>query len=167
MEIQIQPLQDHHDIEAFACGSEALDLWLQRTAKQHLRKGISRTYVAIPDELPSQVWGFYSLTVGEAESPALPVSVAKGLPRKLPIVLLGRLGVSQGRQGQGIGSLLLVDAMQRTLRVSAEVGIAALLVDAKDRQAAAFYAHFGFQALPETPHRLVLPLGSITRQLAD
>jgi len=165
MEIQIQPLQDHHGIEAFTCGTEALDIWLQRMAKQHLRKGVSRTYVAIPDSIPSQICGFYSLTVGEAESPALPVSVAKGLPRKLPIVLLGRLGVSQEFQGQGIGSLLLVDAMQRTLRASAEVGIAAMLVDAKDDRAAAFYAYFGFQAFPETPHRLVLPLASIARQL--
>ena len=158
MEIQIQPLQGHHDTEAFTCGDDALDSWLRRTAKQHIRKGISRSFVAIEHDIPQRMLGFYSLTVGEAETGALPASVAKTLPRKIPIVLLGRLAVATSTPGQGIGGNLLVDALHRTVRVASEVGISAILVDAKNKSAETFYQHYGFQALPDSPHRLVLPL---------
>ena len=158
MEIQIQPLQSHHDTEAFSCGNTALDSWFRRTAKQHARKGVSRSYVAVDLEKPHHVLGFYSLTVGEAQTETLPAAVAKTLPRKIPIVLLGRLAVAVNAQGQGIGAHLLVDALRRTVRVASEVGISAILVDAKDQKAAAFYQHFGFQTLPDSPHRLVLLL---------
>lgn len=104
--------------------------------------------------------GFYSLTVGEAETGALPASIAKTLPRKIPIVLLGRLAVATSAQGQGIGAHLLVDALHRSVRVAAEVGISAIPVDAKNESAEAFYQHFGFQTLPDSPHRLVLPIGT-------
>ncbi len=158
MAIQIQPLQSHHDTEAFTCGDDALDNWLRRTAKQHIRKGISRSFVAIEPDRPQRVIGFYSLTVGEAETGALPATIAKTLPRRIPIVLLGRLAVATSAQGQGIGAHLLVDALHRTVRVAVEVGISAILVDAKDESAVAFYQHFGFQTLPDSQHRLVLPI---------
>jgi len=158
MGIQIHSLQSHHDTEAFSCGDDALDNWFRRTAGQHIRKGISRTYVAVAPEHPQQVLGFYSLTVGEAETGALPAALAKTLPRKIPIVLLGRLGVAARAQGSGIGGLLLVDALRRTVRVASEVGISAILVEAKNQKAVSFYQHFGFLTLPDSPQRLVLPV---------
>lgn len=158
MEIQIHPLQEHHNTEAFTCGEDTLDSWLRRTAKQHVRKGISRSFVAVEQDNPQRVLGFYSLTVGEAETGTLPAAVAKALPRKIPIVLLGRLAVATSTQGQGIGGHLLIDALRRTVKVASEVGISAILVDAKNKSAEAFYQHYGFQTLPDSPHRLVLPL---------
>ena len=162
MEIQIQALlvQGIHDTEAFTCGDDALDSWLRRTAKQHVRKGISRSFVAVEQDNPRRVLGFYSLTVGQAETGTLPASVAKTLPRKIPIVLLGRLAVATSAQGQGIGGYLLVDALHRTVRVASDVGISAILVDAKNKRAETFYQHYGFQTLPDSPHRLVLPLNT-------
>jgi predicted N-acetyltransferase YhbS len=70
--------------------------------------------------------------------------------------LLGRLAVSVDRHGQGIGGLLLVDALRRVVGVATQVGISAILVDAKDRKATEFYEHFGFQRLPDSRHKLVL-----------
>ena len=158
MEIQIQPLQGHHDTDAFTCGDDVLDGWIHRTAKQHIRKGISRSFVAIEQDNPQKILGFYSLTVGEAETAGLPASVAKTLPRKIPIVLLGRLAVAIDAQGQGMGGHLLINALNRTVRVAADVGISAILVDAKNKRAETFYQHYGFQTLPDSPHRLVLPI---------
>jgi GNAT superfamily N-acetyltransferase len=158
MMIQIQPLQSGHDTEAFTSGNVELDNYFRRTARQHERKGISRCFVANDSDCPGKILGFYSLTVGEAETTKLPAAVTKNLPRKIPIVLLGRLAVAIQAQGQGIGGHLLVDALQRTVRVASEVGISVILVDAKDQKAVEFYQHFGFLSLPDTPHRLVLPL---------
>jgi GNAT superfamily N-acetyltransferase len=154
--MEIHPLQSHHDTEAFCCGNDAFDKWLQRIAKQHLSKGISRTYVVEDPERPGTVQGFYSLTVGEAQTASMPATLAKALPRKIPIVLLARLGVDTRAQGQGLGALLLIDALLRTVRVAKEVGIVAIMVDAKDARSASFYQHFGFAPLPDSPHQWVL-----------
>lgn len=162
MQIRIEPLRADHGTEGFSCGNAALDDWFRRTARQHLRKGISRTYVAIDDET-GHLLGFYSLTVGEAESGTFPAAAAKGLPRKLPIALLGRLAVSSSMQGRGIGGMLLVDALQRIVGVATQVGIAAILVDAKDRKAAEFYRHHGFEKLPDAPNKLVLLVRTAAR----
>lgn len=156
--MKILPLQSHHNIETFSCGNDALDNWFHRIAKQHVRKGISRTYVAENPNDPTIAQGFYSLTVGEAETAVLPAAAAKSLPQKIPIVLLGRLGVDTRAQDQGIGELLLIDALARSVRVANQVGIAAILVDAKDDKAVSFYKHFGFLPFPEFPHRLVMTI---------
>lgn len=160
MEIQIQSLQGYHDTEAFSCGNRELDRWFHQTAKQHGRKGVSRSFVAVENVNIEKVIGFYSLTVGEAETKTLPAAVAKTLPRKIPVVLIGRLAVGADLQGRGLGGILLVDALRRTVRVASEVGIAAILVDAKDNKAAEFYQHFGFQPLPDSPTRLVLAIAT-------
>jgi GNAT superfamily N-acetyltransferase len=156
----MEPFQAHHDTESFRCGDDALDGWLRKIAKQHLRKGISRSFVAVEANDPRRVLGFYSLTVGEADADALPVAIAKKLPRKIPVVLIGRLGVLIEAQGRGIGGYLLVDALHRAVRVSSEVGIAAILVDAKNENAESFYRHYGFLQLPDKPRRLILPIGT-------
>lgn len=156
MTIRIQALQVHHDTESFQCGSAPLDDWLRRVARQHGGKGVSRTFVAVDPDMPDSILGFYSLTVGTAEGASLPPQLAKRLPKKIPIVLIGRLATAEPVRGAGIGGLLLIDALRRTVRVASEVGIAAILVDAKDQNAARFYEHFGFQPLPDAKDRLVL-----------
>jgi predicted GNAT family N-acyltransferase len=154
--IAFTPLHDEHDIEAFQSGVEPLDNWLRRIAKQHIAKGVSRTYVAVEIDHPAKVLGYYSLTAGEAVSDAWPEEMIKKMPRKLPIVLIGRLACDHRARGQGLGGLLLFDAIQRIVRVSVEIGVALIVVDAKDNQAAAFYEHFGFVPFPDQPMRLAM-----------
>lgn len=162
-QIQFQALQDQHDTEGFACGVDALDQWLKRIARQHISKGVSRTFVAVDPASPERILGYYSLTVAEIDTDKLPKDVAKKLPRRVPLVLIGRLANSLTTRGQGIGALLLVDALRRIVEVSNNVGVTLILVDAKDEAAANFYRHFGFVSLPETPHRLALTVATAQR----
>jgi hypothetical protein len=53
----------------------------------------------------------------------------------------------------------LADALDRSVR--SEIAAYALMVDAKDRSAAAFYRHHGFIALPDSPTTLFLPLATV------
>jgi ribosomal protein S18 acetylase RimI-like enzyme len=71
-------------------------------------------------------------------------------------VKLGRLAVASHYQGQGLGGILLADALMRASR--AELGIFAMLVDAKDEAAQRFYEHYGFTPLPGATRRLCLPI---------
>src|SRR5690348_15086819 len=159
--LTIQSLTGSHNRSDFDCGKPALNEWLLRTARQHQEKGISQTFVAVEASSPTKVLGFYALSACEVVTEELPDEVAKKLPRKMPAVKLGRLAVDRAVQGQGLGELLLMDAIHRTCNVREHIGAFALFVDAKDDEAAAFYAKYGFIALPDASSTLVLPLKRI------
>ena len=156
--LSIQPLTGRHERSAFESGNAQLDAWLRQTAQQHQKRGISKTFVAVASDAPSRILGYYALTACEVLTEDLPEDLAKKLPRQVPGVRLGRLAVGRSVQGQGLGELLLVDAITRTQLVLEHVGVHALFVDAKDEPAAGFYRKYGFRPLPSDPLRLVLPL---------
>ena len=108
------------------------------------------------------VLGYCTLSSLSIELRDLPEDKALRLPRHpVPGALIGRLAVSSDLQGQGIGRLLLADAVKRALAVSEEIAIYALVVDARDERASRFYRAFGFMPLVEQRNRLFLPLGSV------
>jgi len=93
---------------------------------------------------------------------ALPVEIARKLPRHpIPAALLGRLAVDENARGTGVGKMLLMDAITRTLTVSREIAIYAMVVDAIDAEAGGFYRQYGFLPLSQDSQRLFLPLKSI------
>ena len=160
--LNILPLRGNHDRSQFKSGSDALDLWLRQTAQQHQKRGISKTFVAIADDDPSCILGFYALTACEVVSQELPGDLARRLPRKIPGIRLARLAVDLSVQRQGLGGLLLMNAIDRSRRVLDDVGVHALFVDAKDANAAAFYGKYGFRPLPQQPLQLVLVLAGLS-----
>ncbi len=157
----IEALQRSHDRSQFDCGSEALDRYIRQQASQDVRRNVTRVFVALPEE-SNEIAGFYTLSAGSIERNALPEKKAKRLPRyPVPVALLGRLAVDRRWCGQGLGSALLADALQRVVRASAALAVYAVVVDAKDEQAQAFYEHFGFIGLPGAKRRLFYPVGGI------
>lgn len=163
----LEPLGQEHDRSRFDCGSEPLNSFLKRVARQHAERGLSRTFVLIDDTGGKEIIGFFTLSATEADSAHLPPALARKLPRKIPAARLGRLAVSKTHQGQGLGSFLLVEALRKILHASSEMGIAGAFVDAKDDAAAKFYSRFGFLALPNQPLVLFLPIQTITKALAQ
>ncbi len=79
----------------------------------------------------------------------------------MPAALIGRLAISNAAQGQGVGTLLLADAIKRTLAVSDQIAIYTMVVDAINDNARGFYEQFGFTRLSDDGPRLFLPLKSI------
>lgn len=158
----IKPLDSHHDRAGFRCGVAQLDSYLAKQARQDVKRRISRVFVAASPTRPNSVLGYYTLSSLAIELDTLPDSLARKLPRHpVPAALLGRLAVVQGAQGQGIGAMLLSDAVKRTLSVSDEIAIYALVVDALDESAQRFYERFGFSLLTANGRRLFLPLKSM------
>lgn len=153
--MQILPLTGSHNRQNFDCGRPELNNWLRQVARQHQDKGISKTYVAIQDEEPTRICGFYALTLAEMERRFLPDAYQKRLPQRIPGVRLGRLAVDLQYQKKRLGELLLVDAISRTGRIHKEAGGVGLFVDAIDDCASAFYRHYGFQNIPDNPLLLV------------
>lgn len=156
--MRIQALAGSHDRAAFDCGRVELNEWLQRVARQHQQKGISKTFVATLDDTPQLICGYYALTVTEVDASALSDTRRKKLPRTIPGIRLGGLAVALPYQGKRLGELLLVDAIERTRVVQAHAGVVGLFVDAIDTHAARFYVRYGFEALTDDPLRLFLPV---------
>jgi GNAT superfamily N-acetyltransferase len=154
--MRVRPLAGDHDRQGFDCGRQELNDWLRQVARQHQDKGLSKTFVAVREEAPTGICGYYALTLAEIESRHLPDAWRKRLPRRIPGVRLGRLAVDRRYQGKGLGELLLVDALTRARRIYAEAGGIGLFVDALDERAAGYYLHFGCDACPDNPLLLFL-----------
>ena len=158
-----EPLHPDHRIDAFGCGKPALDTWLTRHARQAQGSGSAKTFIVCDDE---HVAGYYSLTVGQVDTAEAPRGSSKGMGRyPIPVVILARLAVCKSHQGQGIGAAMLRDAIRRTLAISEQAGIRALLTHPIDGEAARFYQRFGFLPSPLREQQWLLLLKDARRLL--
>lgn len=155
----IEALCPDHERAGFRSGVEALDRYFREQATQDLRRRVTACYVAIEVDT-RRVAGYYTLAAGGVLLAEMPEQIAKRLPRypSVPVARLGRLAVDQVYRGRKLGAVLLWDAVMRALR--SEVAVFALMVDAKDDQAEAFYRHHGFATFGSLPRPLLLPLTS-------
>jgi predicted N-acetyltransferase YhbS len=149
-------LHDKHLLEQFDCGNPSLNEWLLRHARQAQSSGSAKTFVISDDNI---VIGYFSLTVGQVETYEAPERIRRGMGQyPIPVVILARLAVSINHQGLGIGVGMLQDAIRRTLMISEQVGIRALLTHPIDDRASKFYERFGFVSSPVREKQLVLLL---------
>ncbi len=156
--LKIEELRRKHNRSEFDCGASELNQYLKTIARQHIIKGISRTFILIDSETPADILGFFTLAFCEIRASDLPAHLSKKYPPRAPAAKLARLAVSKNRQRQGLGSLMMINAMERTLIVSSHMGIIGFFVDAKDNGAKKYYEQFGFLALPSNPLTLFVPL---------
>lgn len=156
MGLVIEPLGKHHDRAKFSCGQPDLDRWFRLQASQDERRNIARVFVAVDVEMG--VVGFYSLSSLSLSLEHLPEEMAHKLPRydAIPAALIGRLARDKRVRGQGVGELLLADAINRILGAGRSIAVFAIVVDAKDERAVSFYEGFGFRTFPLRPMRLFL-----------
>ena len=152
-------LDAEHDRKCFDSGIAPLDRYLREQVSQDIRRRVAACFVAVTDE--RRVAGYYTLASASVALGELPEATARKLPRypSIPAVRMGRLAVDRDFKGMGLGGALLANALQRA--ALAEIAAYALIVDAKDETAAAFYRHHGFTALPSSPLRLFLPLATV------
>ena len=137
------------DLAGFQCGREPLDSWLRHHAVNALNRGTAVTYVTMDEE--GRLAGFYSLSANSVgRSDVHGGWLARNTPEQIPVVLLGRLAIDLRHQGEGLGAMLLRDAVARALTASSQIGARALVVDPLDEKAAGFYEHYGFTHLRNT-----------------
>ncbi len=155
----IEPSGTSHDRASFACGVDTLDRYFHEHVTQDVRRSVTACFVAV-EMSRARIAGYYTLAAAGIPLADMPPALAKRLPRypSVPVARLGRLAVDQAYRGRKLGSAVLWDAVQRSLR--SEVAVFALVVDAKDDQADTFYRHHGFVPFRSQLRQLVLPLAS-------
>jgi GNAT superfamily N-acetyltransferase len=151
---------DAHDRTVFSSGVAALDRYFREQVTQDIRRRAAACYVTV-EAATGTVAGYYTLSASGIPLGDVGEALAKRLPRYplVPVARLGRLAVDQAYRGQGLGAMLLWDAASRAAR--SEVMAFALVVDAKDDRAEAFYRHHGFVHFGSLPRQLILPLAKV------
>jgi len=151
-ELRLERLGEQHDLAAFESGNEELDRWLQRHALAAQRMDSARTFVAVDDR---RVVGYFSLTMASVLREDAPARLVRGLPGyPVGAVLLARLAINQADQAQGLGALLLTEALRKAVAAGEHAAARLAIVDAIDGEAADFYRHHGFVTAPEHELRL-------------
>jgi ribosomal protein S18 acetylase RimI-like enzyme len=153
---RIEALSSAHDRKSFSCGVEPLDHYLRELATQDVKRRVSNCFVALDDH--GAIAGYYTFAATSLPLMELPTETAKRLPRYelMPAGLIGRLAVDRKFQGKRLGGALIIDAAARAAR--SDPAIFALLVDAKDEAATAFYQRHGFLRFASKPASLSLPI---------
>ncbi len=156
-------LETRHDPGEFDCGTHDLNTWLIEQARRAQIQGTANTYVWADADI--RVVGYYAVTPHQVRREEVSSGMAGGMSGLIPGWLLARLALDKSLHGQGLGGVLLRDALQRIL-AAAEIGSGRLIaVDAIDPDAAAFYRHFDFVQVKGNPHRLVIKVSTV-RQAA-
>jgi ribosomal protein S18 acetylase RimI-like enzyme len=162
----IEPLGKQHNRAAFYCGVDKLDKYFQEQAGQDARKYITAPFVLV-EKNSGFVAGYYTLSSTSIKLGELPIEIIKKLklPKypQLPATLLGRLAVDQNHRQRGLGEMLLMDALYRSLQN--EIATIAVIVDAKDDQARSFYEHYQFIYFPDYSQRLFLMMETIAKMI--
>lgn len=159
--LSIIKLQKDLDRQAFDCGVSVLNDFLKTKATQYIKRQEAVIYCAYDDE-NQKIAGFYTLSNTVILQTDDPILLKKQHPTSpISCVLIGRLAVDVNYQGRGIGSDLLIHALKTTKKLSEMVGIAFVVVDAKDDNAKRFYEQYGFKPLQQNNMRLCYPVKHI------
>ena len=162
-EFTLEPLGAAHIRKEFSCGVTVLDRYLHELATQDIRRRLSNCFVACDGA--RAVVAYYTFAATSFPLTDLPPEETKRLPRYavLPAGLIGRLAVDQRFRGRRLGSALIIDAARRA--AGADPATFALVVDAKDHAAVAFYEHLGFRRFVSRPLSLYLPIATALKAI--
>ena len=150
------PPRAHYE---FSCGVEELDRYLHRFAKTNHKKGIGKTFLLINEECAI---GFYTVSMASIDFNKLPEKIQSGIPKfPIPVARIGRLAVAKDHKSKGFGMFLLMDALARIAEAAKSVAAYCVVVDAKNKDVAKFYARYGFDSSKDDPLCLFLPMSTV------
>lgn len=159
-----EPLTATHDVSAFSCGKPALDRWLKTRALSNQEKGFTAVLVVHED---NRVVGYYGLAPTAILPSRLPRSIRTGQPPDpVSCLLLGQLATDERWAGKGIGTGLVKHALQRCVTAASLIGGRALVVNAVDAEAAAFWTRRGFIPSKDDPLVLFRAIPDIAASIA-
>jgi ribosomal protein S18 acetylase RimI-like enzyme len=160
MEYKTVAFTSKYDRSSFSCGKAPLDSYLKTQLSQDINKRLCAGFI-LPDG-ETIIKGYYTLASASIPKSQVPKEVSKKFPYPdLPATLIGRLAVNKSYMGQGLGELILMDALHRSFMVSeSQQGSIAVIVDPIDDEATRFYKKYDFIALSESK-RLFLPMATI------
>lgn len=165
MQLLIRRLGQADRRDHFDCGDSRLNDYLRLHALQNQeRHQVGTTYVAVELAAPLVVIGYYTLAVSDVPANLLPERL--GPYPRVPVILLARLAVHNRFRGRGVGEQLLVNALDRSVSLSRQVGCRGVIVEAYPT-AVEFYRKYGFIDVGKPDavnnHRMFIDLRTVAR----
>ena len=164
MKYLTETLESKHRKKEFSCGKEMLDNYLHHQANQDIKRKLSACFVLVDSE-PEVIKAYYTLSNNSIPLDLIPADFRKNLPKSysaIPTTLLARLAIDSRFQGQGIGAILLIDALKRCYDIAETIGSFAVIVNPLDKDAERFYKKYGFIKLPDSK-KMFLPMKTIEK----
>lgn len=163
MSVKIDLLNSALNKKDFSCGKKMLDNYLHTQASQDVKRKLCVAFAMFEG---TNIKGYYTLSSASIPAGLMPEAIQKKMPKSyesLPVTLLGRLAIDMKFKGQGLGSILLLDALKRSFAIANQsLGSIGVVVDPPDDDAAAFYEKFGFILLPDSG-KMFLPMADIAQ----
>ncbi|MDB5154910.1 MAG: hypothetical protein JWR54_3661 [Mucilaginibacter sp.] len=161
MSVKIGPLNSSLNKKDFSCGKEMLDNYIRFQASQDIKRKLCVVFALFED---TTIKGYYTLSNASVATIFVPEDIKKKMPKPyeaLPVTLLGRLAIDKKFKGQGLGGILLIDALKRSYDIASNsLGSIGVVVAPLDDDAVAFYKKFGFIRLPDSG-KMFLPMSDI------
>lgn len=167
MNLNIKILTKDHKRKEFKCGKELLDNYFHKQAGQDARKSLSVCHVLVDEDADTnKVIGYYTLSNDSIPWEDFPAELTKKIPKtySIPTVLLGRLAIDENDHRKGYGEMLLFDALEKSLEVSKNFGMIAVVVKPLDQNAVEFYKGYGFIFI-EATGKMFLPIDTIKEEI--
>ncbi|MES2416753.1 MAG: GNAT family N-acetyltransferase [Bacteroidota bacterium] len=163
MSIKIELLNFSLNKKDFSCGKEMLDNYLHAQASQDIKRKLCVVFTMFEGTV---IKGYYTLSNASIPSSIMPEELRKKMPKSyetLPVTLLGRLAIDSKFKGNGLGGIILLDALKRSYEIANKsLGSIGVVVDPLDDDAVAFYEKFGFILLPDSG-KMFLPMSDIAQ----
>lgn len=151
-------LNSFHKKSSFACEEPSLENYLRKQAGQDVKRQVAACFILEGED--NTIKGYYTLSADSVDRTLIPEQLQKKLPYKnLPVTLLGVLARDINYKGQGVGELLLADALKRAYQASSTIGACAVVTDPINEKARTFYQSFGFTSLESG--RMFIPMETI------
>ena len=159
-----------HDRSAFSCGFGPIDNFLKSSLSDQIKAGMVTAWIATAGDDPA-VLGFYTLGAMAVRAHLGPKKWQHAGVLDIPVIYLRAAAVREDKQGVGLGTALVIDALKRCLEIADRMGAAAIALDVLhddhfDRRWK-FYAELGFQPLsdPKNPYRVFIPMADVRASL--
>lgn len=165
MLLKIEPIKKIHNRKSFNCGQQSLNDYIEKIARQHSDKGLSKTFVLIDEQQPDEIMAYFTLVVCEIKPPQNDKQFSR-YPHYLPVIKLARLAVDVHYQKNGYAKLLLGNVIHKAIIISEQVGIVGVVIDAKNQTIAEMYKKYGFIVLGGEELKLFMPI-SLCKQLEN
>jgi GNAT superfamily N-acetyltransferase len=156
-----------HSRDGFSSGVTSVDNYLKLTARKLSHAHAAAVFVVADSE--NEIVGFYALTsvsIDASEAGGGKADKLFGKFNVVPATLIAMLGVDQRWHGQGVGKMLLADALRRSYAASREVGSYCVVLDVIEGDGfdkrVALYEGLGFRRwATDKGNRMYLTMGDI------
>lgn len=159
-QLRISQLSSRESVRRFNCGEREIDTWAANKAAKWTEQNRTKVFIG-HNEGEQKALGLYSVSFSTEDQNKLTDQQAKDhYPNGFPILYIGYLAVHSPCQNNGLGTILLMDALRRAHWVSQHVAFYGVGLRSLNDRTTVLYKKFGFGVAPneEKNPLMVLPI---------